>query len=84
MSLHQASGEARLGVALASVTMLMWGTLPVALAILIERLDAESSDSTISSCARWLWLAACSGRNQRLTELVGCGTERRVRDDRFW
>ena len=42
MSLHQASDEVRLGVALATLTMLMWGTLPVALAILIERLDAET------------------------------------------
>jgi len=42
MSLHQASDEVRLGVALATLTILMWGTLPVALPILIERLDAET------------------------------------------
>ncbi len=42
MSLHQSSGETRLGVALASVTMLMWGTLPIALAILFDRLEPET------------------------------------------
>ena len=42
MSLHHISGNRRLGTALASITMLMWGTLPIALAILFDRLAPET------------------------------------------
>ena len=42
MPLHQASGEARLGAALASITMLSWGTLPIVLAILFDRIEPET------------------------------------------
>ena len=37
--LHQASGDRRRGSALAFVTMVMWGVLPVALKPLLEQMD---------------------------------------------
>ena len=39
MSLHQASGRWRLGLAMALLTALSWATLPVALKITLEQLD---------------------------------------------
>jgi drug/metabolite transporter (DMT)-like permease len=40
MALHQASGRWRLGLAMALTTALSWATLPVALKITLEQLDA--------------------------------------------
>jgi drug/metabolite transporter (DMT)-like permease len=40
MALHQASGRWRLGLAMALITALSWATLPVALKITLEQLDA--------------------------------------------
>jgi drug/metabolite transporter (DMT)-like permease len=39
VSVHRSSGRRGLGLALASATMLSWGTLPVALSAILERLD---------------------------------------------
>jgi len=39
MALHQTSGRSGLGAALASITVLSWGLLPLALAVVVERLD---------------------------------------------
>ncbi len=39
MSLHQTSGRWRLGLALALVTTLLWGILPIALTVTIQALD---------------------------------------------
>ena len=39
MALHQTSGQTRLGIALAMITMLTWATLPVALSVLLKELD---------------------------------------------
>src|SRR5215813_14956497 len=40
MALHQPTGRSRLGFALASTTMLLWGVLPLALKIALQTLDA--------------------------------------------
>lgn len=40
MALHQASGRWKLGLALAVATALFWATLPVALKVSLERVDA--------------------------------------------
>ncbi|BDI19541.1 hypothetical protein ANSO36C_53430 [Nostoc cf. commune SO-36] len=39
MSLHQSSGRWRLGLALSLLTVLLWGILPIALAITLQVLD---------------------------------------------
>jgi drug/metabolite transporter (DMT)-like permease len=40
MALHQPTGRRRLGFALAAVTMLLWGVLPLALKLMLRSLDA--------------------------------------------
>ncbi len=40
VALHQSSGRSGLGFALATTTMIAWGTLPVALSAALSRLDA--------------------------------------------
>jgi drug/metabolite transporter (DMT)-like permease len=40
MALHQPTGRSRLGFALAATTMLLWGTLPLALKLALQSLDA--------------------------------------------
>lgn len=40
MALHQPTGRRRLGFALAGVTMLLWGLLPLALKLVLRSLDA--------------------------------------------
>ncbi len=39
MSLHQSSGQWRLGLALSLLTVLLWGILPIALRVTLEALD---------------------------------------------
>ncbi|MBG1270152.1 DMT family transporter [Nostoc sp. WHI] len=39
MSLHQSSGRWRLGLALSLLTVLLWGILPIALAVTLQALD---------------------------------------------
>lgn len=39
MSLHQASGQWRLGLALSLVTVFLWGILPIALKVIVQALD---------------------------------------------
>ena len=39
MSLHQSSGQWRLGLALSLLTVLLWGILPIALTVTLEALD---------------------------------------------
>lgn len=39
MSLHQASGQWRLGLALSLVTVFLWGILPIALKVIVQVLD---------------------------------------------
>ncbi len=39
MSLHQTSGRWRLGLALSIFTVIMWGTVPIALAVAVQALD---------------------------------------------
>lgn len=39
MSLHQNSGRWRLGLALSLLTVLLWGILPIALAVIVQALD---------------------------------------------
>ena len=40
MALHQPSGRSGLGFALAALTMLLWGVLPLALKHVLRSLDA--------------------------------------------
>ena len=42
MALHQPTGRSRLGFALAATTMVLWGTLPLALKLSLQRLDAAT------------------------------------------
>ncbi len=42
VELHRASGRTRLGFALAATTMLLWGTLPIALEVVLASLDAAT------------------------------------------
>jgi len=39
MSLHQSSGQWRLGLALSLLTVLLWGILPIALTVTLEAVD---------------------------------------------
>lgn len=56
MELHRTSGRRGLGFALASVTMLLWGTLPLALEIVLRGLDAATT-----VWVRFLFAAAVLG-----------------------
>lgn len=42
MELHQTTGRTRLGLTLATTTMLSWATLPVALSVLLRELEPET------------------------------------------
>ncbi|MFP8881236.1 MAG: DMT family transporter [Myxococcota bacterium] len=42
MALHTTSGRTRLGIALATTTMLAWATLPIVLSVLIRTLEPET------------------------------------------
>lgn len=39
MPLHQSSGRWRLGLALSLLTVLLWGILPIALVVALQKLD---------------------------------------------
>lgn len=42
MALHRTTGRTRLGLTLSTTTMLAWATLPVALSVLLRRLEPET------------------------------------------
>jgi drug/metabolite transporter (DMT)-like permease len=68
MALHRTSGRTRLGAGLAATTVLAWGTLPVALSVVLETLDAITITWVrfcVSGAILWLWL----GRRGALPEL---------------
>jgi drug/metabolite transporter (DMT)-like permease len=61
MALHQPTGRSRLGFALAAVTMLLWGVLPLALKLALRDLDAVTITwfrFGVASAALAAWLAA--------------------------
>jgi drug/metabolite transporter (DMT)-like permease len=61
MALHQPTGRSRLGFALAAVTMLAWGVLPLALKQVLRSLDAVTITwfrFGFASLALGAWLAA--------------------------
>ena len=74
MALHQTSGRWRLGLLLASVTALFWSTLPIALKLALERIDAWTITwirflSAALALAFWLGLrqgwSAYAGHSRR-------------------
>ena len=87
MPLHRASGNRRLGLALASITTLVWGVLPLMLQILLETMNSPSI-----VWYRFLIATACLGgvlawrralpRSCRASEF-GCSEVQRC-DPRLW
>jgi drug/metabolite transporter (DMT)-like permease len=64
MALHQPTGRSRLGFALAAVTMLLWGVLPLALKLALRDLDAVTITwfrFGAASLVLAAWLAARGG-----------------------
>ena len=64
MALHQASGQWRLGLALALVTAACWSTLPVALKVMLEQLDPYTLTwirFVVAGAVMLAWLAARNG-----------------------
>ena len=60
MALHQPTGRSRLGFALAATTMLLWGTLPLALKLTLQELDAVTITwfrFGVASLVLVVWLA---------------------------
>ena len=64
MALHQASGQWRLGLALALVTAACWSTLPVALKMMLEQLDPYTLTwvrFVVAGAVMLAWLGARGG-----------------------
>ena len=64
MALHRSSGRARLGLSLALFTALVWGSLPIALKVLIDGLDAVTLTWSRFLIAGLLLLALGTGRQR--------------------
>lgn len=64
MSLHQSSGQWRLGLALSLLTVLLWGVLPVALTITLQKLDVYTVTWFRFLCAFGLLAVYLGGRGQ--------------------
>lgn len=72
MALHQPTGRSRLGFALAATTMLLWGTLPLALKLALHSLDAVTITWFRFGVAS-LVLVAWLGWRGQLPALAGLG-----------
>lgn len=72
MALHQPTGRSRLGFALAATTMLLWGSLPLALKLVLESLDVVTITWFRFGVAS-LVLAGWLGSRGRLPALGGLG-----------
>lgn len=75
MALHQSSGRWRLGLALALTTAALWSTLPLALKVTLERVDALTltwARFAFAALVTGIWLIA-RGQTRAYRELNGRG-----------